>query len=88
MRAIPNIGQPNPNAGLEERVRWLENIVQELLVVSQDDPATIADEYQVDGLVTPVRTLNVLTATTDDVKNVVATWLSDWRRRGTSRGTG
>lgn len=88
MRAIPNIGQPNPNAGLEERVRWLENMVLELLGASQDDPSAIADEYKVYGFGLPQRTLDVMTATPDDVKNVFATWLIDWRQRGTSRGTG
>jgi len=89
MSAIPNLGQPNPSAPLADRVAWLERSMQLVLAASQADPAEIADAYVIDNApALPFRVFDASTATLADVRNVIATWINDWRQRGTSRGTG
>lgn len=89
MRAIPNFAQPNPAAPIEQRVQWLENMMQQFLLASQDDTDSIADAYQVqDGPVSPLRIFNVSTATPEQVRDLLATWILDYQARGTNRGVG
>ena len=90
MRAIPMMSPP-PGAGasLEAKVDWLMTIVPQIVQATQDDPETIADDYRISRLSdVPVRTLNVDGATAADVAAVLGSFLIDWQRRGTNRGTG
>lgn len=88
MRAVPTL-QPAPVGGsLQQQVDWLMMMVQQILQATQDDPETIADSYKVEGLSFPTRDLDANAATPEQVRVVLATFLSDWRARGVSRGTG
>lgn len=59
--------------------------VKELCNASQESTEELADAFTIVGAFTPTRTLNMSTATLADLRNVVATFLSDMQKRGTQR---
>ena len=82
------IGKPGPNASIDQRLSWIETILERLSAASQDGTDTIADSFEITNPpAVPVRTLDPSTATARDVANVVSTFLSDLRQRGVSGGT-
>lgn len=89
MRPIPNFAQPNPAASVEQRLQWLENMMQQVLLASQDSLDEIADSYQVQNApMAPFRVFDAAAATPEQVRETLATWINDHRQRGTNRGAG
>lgn len=87
MRPIQTIAKPGPNAPLERKVDWLMNVIDRIEAASQEDTGAIADPYSVTNT-TPLRTINAQTATLAQVAEVVATFLSDMKKRGMNRAAG
>lgn len=77
MRAVSFIGGTDLTS--------LAQKVKELCNASQEVTEEIADAFTIVGTFTPTRTLNMSTATLADLRNVVATFLSDMQKRGTQR---
>jgi len=65
--------------------RWLEQAVREIELASQEDASEVSDKFTI-GDYTPTYTLNPASATATDVANVLATLLTDMKKRGRSRG--
>jgi len=81
------LGQPSfPIATASQEVKWLAEGLAEVQRASHDQiTEEIADAYTLSN-VTETRTLNVSTATTADIANVLATLLLDMKNRGVKRG--
>jgi hypothetical protein len=77
MRAVSFIGGTD--------LASLAQKVQELCNASQEVTEEVTDAFTIVGTFTPTRTLNMSTATLADLRNVVATFLSDMQKRGTQR---
>lgn len=73
MRAVSFIGSTN--------LQGLADKVKELCNASQQVTEEVADAFTI-GAFTPTRTLNPATATATDVANVLATFISDMKKRG------
>lgn len=81
MREV-SVGHQLPGEAFESYVK--RSLVQIAEASGEGDAAIIADAYTI-GEFTPTRTLSPATATVSDVANVLATFLDDLQRRGSSR---
>ena len=87
MRPFQPFNQPSPNAPIDVKVNWCIDAINRIADASQEDSGTYADPYTVTNT-TPLRTLNAQTATLAQVAEVLATWLSDTKKRGQNRKAG
>jgi Holliday junction resolvasome RuvABC endonuclease subunit len=87
MRPIQLFNKPPSNAPLERKVEWIMDMLDRIVKASQEDTATIADSFEITNA-TPNRTLDSGTATLAQVAQVVATFLSDMKKRGMNRAAG
>lgn len=84
MRAV-NL-QGIPGGTVPEKVQWLTRAVNDIATASKEnDPVIIAQNFRIIGDYTPLRTFDVATATLDDIRRVVATFLSDLQKGGANR---
>jgi hypothetical protein len=79
-----NFGAPPPN----DFAAWVEDCFREIERASLEDVESIVSEFRVTGTVTTLRTINAETATVDDLRNFVATLITDIKRRGQKRSYG
>jgi hypothetical protein len=80
------LGAPPVTVGTrDETMAWVINSLTEIEKASYEDIATVSDEFTVTNPV-PTRSLNVSTATANDVAKVLGTLLVDLQNRGSKRG--
>ena len=82
------VALPVPPPGITATAdgRFLLGALQEVARASyENDPAVIASDFTLTGY-TETRTLNVGTATTTDIANVLATLILDLARGGAKKG--
>lgn len=88
MRPVNLPGRPAATASIEAKIDWLMNAVDLIARYSKEPQAeSIADSYKITNLpATPVRTLNVSTATLTNVGDVLGQFLADLHKRGINTG--
>jgi hypothetical protein len=81
------LGAPPVSSGnRDELTNWIVQSITEIERASYDnDAAQVADDYTVTNGVT-TRTLNVSTATANDVAKVLGTLITDLKNRGVKKG--
>lgn len=85
MRRV-NFGMPPANIKVSPELQWVLQSLKEVELASfENDPAVIASGFEISNY-TETRTLDVATATTTDIANVLATLLLDLRRGGAKKG--
>lgn len=78
-----NIGDPAFARSTEDKVDWLVSAMFKVAKWAKDnDISVLADAFSYSGTLTELRALPADTGTADDVRNVLATLLSDLRERG------
>jgi hypothetical protein len=87
MRPVQNLNPPNPNDPQQKINAWIIMMIGRICDASQEDSGTYADPYTVINT-TPLRALDAQTATTEQVAEVLATFLDDTKRRGMNRRAG
>lgn len=87
MRPVQPYGQPSPNAPLDKKIDWCIQWINRICDASNEDASAISDPYEVTNT-TPTRTFNAQTATTLQTAEVLATFLSDSKKRGMNRKAG
>lgn len=80
------LGDPLPIPGGFEK--WIENALREIERASVEDMEAIISEFSTTGAFTETRTFNAATATLGDLRNVLATLISDIKKRGQKRSYG
>lgn len=80
MRPV-SLGAPHELHGFEQWVQWA---LSEIERASYEGIDTAADAYTVTNF-TETRELDASTATTQDIANVLCTFLSDLKKRGAKR---
>lgn len=69
----------------EAHFAWIRASLQTIERASQEEPAQIFDSYSSDTSATPTRQLLVTAPTTQNLAQVLATLIADWRARGVKR---
>jgi hypothetical protein len=64
---------------------WIKASLQTIERASQEEPAQIFDSYSTDSTPTPTRQLLVTAPTTQNLAQVLATLVADFRARGVKR---
>jgi hypothetical protein len=64
---------------------WIRACLQAIERASQEEPAQIFDSYSADATPTTTRQLLVTAPTTQNLAQVLATLIADFRARGTKR---
>lgn len=64
--------------------RWAMECMSEIERAAQDDVALLAKDFTIENH-TATRTLDVGTATTSDIANVLCTFIEDMQKRGMKR---
>lgn len=77
-------GNPLPG-GFE---RWAASALREVERASAEDVEAVVADFTVTGTITETRTLNASTATATDLRNVLATLITDIQKRGQKRSYG
>lgn len=88
MRPLIRAPRPPTSAPIDAKVEWLLDRIQEIVDASNEEGSTIGDPYKITSPVAARRTLDATAGTLTEVREVVATLLTDMRRRGMNRGTG
>jgi hypothetical protein len=79
---------PASSAALAQQVAWLMKLGPEIVRNSRVDAMTIAQSYKITNLpTTPVRSLNVATATTAQIAALLGQFIQDLRATGANIGT-
>lgn len=76
------LGTPYGPADFE---RWVTAALREIETASYDDVQTVADAFTITGTLTETRTIDVSTPTAANCAAVIATFLSDLKKRGAKR---
>lgn len=69
----------------ENDTGWAIRALREIELASFEDIEATFDEYTVEGTITETRTFNAATASATDLRNVLATIISDIQKRGSKR---
>lgn len=76
-----------PPSDAQGKANWLVNAVREIEMASQEETSDVADKFTVTNAPAGgVYTFDAATATLQDVRDVLATFLLDMKRRGATRG--
>jgi len=81
MRAVA-LGQPispDPKAFMD----WVQQALREIENASYEDIAEVADAFTITGSFTNTRDLNVSSPSTANIAAVLATFISDFKKRST-----
>lgn len=74
------LGSPLPiKNGFEQ---WVKDALQQIEQATAEDIEAVISEFSVTGTLTELRTFNAGTATATDLRNVLATMISDIKKRG------
>jgi hypothetical protein len=68
--------------------RWVTEALREIESASAEDVEATLSEFSYTGALTEVRTFDAATATATDLRNVLATLISDIKKRGQKRSYG
>ena len=79
-----SLGQPLGNSS-EAFMEWVRVALNIIETASYEDIAEVADGYTITGTLTETREINVTTPTAANVANVLATLITDLKRRGQKR---
>lgn len=79
-----NFGSP-PGSERTPTVQWIERALRQIETASQEDLATVFDEYGHTGTLTPTRTIDLAAPTAANVAAVLATLVADIKQRGSKR---
>lgn len=74
-------GKPIPG----QETQWLVNAMRKVELASYEDIEAVFDAYTISGAYTETRTLTPSTATASDIANLIATLITDVKKRGQSR---
>lgn len=79
---------PGASASLEAKVDWLLTFAKEVIRNSKTDAMVVSDSYTLTNVpATPVRTLNISTATAAQTAAVFGQFLEDLKKRGVKNGS-
>lgn len=81
MRPI-SLGYPFSDADFPE---WVKRSLTEIEQASHDDIATVSDAFTITGTYTSTREIDASAATLAELRAFVATFVSDFKRRGSKR---
>lgn len=76
------LGQPLND---QDFIRWALASLREIETASYEDSAEVADAFTVTGTLTQTYDLNVTTPTAANIAAVLATFLTDLKKRGTNK---
>jgi hypothetical protein len=76
-----SLGQPAQGRELE----WIIGALREIEHASYEDAIAVADSYSANSTFTETREVNVTAPSTANLAAVLATFLSDLRKRGVNR---
>jgi hypothetical protein len=68
-----------------QEIPWLVNAVRKIELASYEDIEAVFDAVTISGAYTETRTLTPSTATASDIANLLATLITDIKKRGASR---
>lgn len=66
-------------------IPWIDRAFRQLESASQEDLATVFDEYGSTGPLTPTRTIDLVTPSVANLAAVLATLVDDIKKRGSRR---
>jgi len=68
-----------------QETQWLVNAIRKVELASYEDIEAVFDAYTITGAYTETRELTPSTATTSDIANLIATLVTDVKKRGANR---
>lgn len=78
----------NPLPGKDGFERWAKDALRQIESASIEDIEAVFTGYSVTGTLTEQRTFDAGTATATDLRNVLATLITDIQKRGQKRSYG
>lgn len=75
----------SPGAGQQAFQQWAQQAFQTIEQATSEDVEATLSEFSYTGTLTEARTFNAGTATVTEIRNVLATMISDIKKRGQKR---